>query len=192
MTTLSAQSTQVPQNIQRRVQEKVAQMNDYISLIGSKKRNLDYRQKRIQPCLNLFIGCGNAYTEYISETRTTQRDGVKMQTTSTRRKNAKPTEQLMRNYLPRLANLNYTDVQITSTSFNEIKVSNLKRISDNEWQCTAYYEQVFKGYKDGRPVYGDKTNKHIVCHVFLEETDEGSEFVIRLGDVEATDTEVIR
>ncbi|MBO6117193.1 MAG: hypothetical protein J6P44_01475 [Bacteroidales bacterium] len=190
--TLNAQNNSLSENAKIRVRQKVAQMNDYISIIGSKKFTIGDRQYHIPKCLNLFVARGQAYEEYIDDYQTKRREGVLMQTTSTKRKGADPNDQLMRNYLPRLANLRYQNVDISSTKWTDIQVSNIKHIEGNYYQATAYYEQTFIATNDGRYIYGDKTKKHIVCHIFLEESDAGVEWRILLGDVEASDTEIIR
>lgn len=175
--------------IRKRVAERVRLMNDYISYMANKKNNYDTRQYYRNKALPLFIGKGYSYVQ-----DGVKREGVLMQTTSTNRPNQPANTQLMRVYFSRLIDLRYSDVVITSTKAENIKVSDLKKIGRNEegnyiYECTCQYEQYFYGYRDGRLIYKDKTTKRISCQIELEETEDGMETVIRLGDVEAICTE---
>lgn len=173
--------------LRRRAAEKVAQFNDYVAFIGSKKKPMATRQAYRTRALNLFCGRGNAYTEYLDNNTSVEREGVSMQTTSVNRP-GRPTTSLMRDYLTRLSRLNYTDVQISSTDIANIQVSNLQKVDDNLYVCTCYFEQAFTGYRDGVPVYKDITRKRIKCYVYQEETVDGTEYIVLLGDATATDT----
>lgn len=83
----------------------------------------------------------------------------------------------------------YTDVKISSTEVANMKVSDLKQIGTNLYMCTCQYTQRFVGCRDGIPVYTDKTTKTINCYIEKEETEDGTEYVIMLGDVYANYTE---
>lgn len=163
------------ENAQRRCAEKVAQFQDYVSFIGSKKKNLDNRRYYKTKALNLHIGKGDQYTE-----NGENKDGVMMQTSS--KKTKKITNTLTRDYLEHLIGLKYSDVKILSSEVCDIKVSNLQQIDDNLYVCTCQYDQKFIGYKDGRPIYQDITTKHIKCYVTLISTEVGNEFIVLLGD----------
>lgn len=67
----------------------------------------------------------------------------------------------MKDYFTGLVNLRYSKVDIQSTKVHEIEVSELQKIDDNKFVCTAYFEQIFVGYRDGRPVYKDRTRKKL-------------------------------
>lgn len=177
-------------SVKVRVAERVQLMNDYISYMADKKNVYNTRQYYLKKTLPLFIGKGY---KYISDG--IEKEGVIMQTTSTNRA-GKVTIQLIREYFSKLINLKYSDVKITSTKAADIKVSDLKKIGKDEdgkyiYECTCEYEQYFYGYRDGKLIYRDKTTKSISCRIEVEETEDGLETVIRLGDVEAKCTEKI-
>lgn len=177
-------------SVKLRVAEKVQLMNDYISYMGDKKNKDETRLYYRKKALPLFIGKGY---KYVSDG--IEREGVMMQTTSTNR-GGKVTTQLIRDYFSRLIDLRYSDVKITSTKAENIKVSDLKKIGRDEngnyiYECTCEYEQFFFGYRDGALVYRDKTTKRISCRIEVEETEDGLETIIRLGDVEAICTEKV-
>lgn len=190
VSTISAQqlTAQQKEAMGRRAAQKVGQMNDYISQMAkkkarglSKKEDLDNRLYIKEKALNLFIGRGYDYDE-----NGVSKKGVYMQTTSLR--NPTPISTLIRDYFQRVINLKYSDVDITATEIAEIKVSNMNRIDDNTWVCTCEYDQAFVGYRDGRAVYKDITTKRIKCYLKVEQTANGDELIVLLGDVDAIKT----
>ena len=178
---VSAQTISQEEMIQKRAAEKVAQMNDYISFMADKKKTVDNRRYYKTKALNLFVGKGYSYEE-----NGVEKDGVMMEITSVNRKSV--THKLMRQYFENLINLNYTNVKIESTEIAKIKVSNLQQIDEDLYVCTCQYDQAFVGYRDGRPIYKDITTKRIKCYVKVEDTEDGQEFIIMLGDVTALNT----
>lgn len=165
----------------RRAKEKVAQMNDYISFMASKKKSTETRKWYKEKALNLFIGKGYDYEE-----NDERKEGVMMEVTSKRR--VEPRKIFMRDYFDNVIRLRYSDVEISSTDIPHIKATKLKKIGDNLYECTCQYTQVFRAYKDGRLAYIDTTVKRIKCYVFKEDTEDGAEFIVLLGDVSAIDT----
>lgn len=164
--------------------EKTAQMNDFISYMANKNKKYEMRLEKKENALHLFLGNGFKYKEFGE-----YKEGVMMQITS-KRTNEVTSTPLIRKYFQNLiGKLNfYTDVNISSTEVAGIKVGKLRRIDTNEWICTCQYDQVFEGIRDGRLIYRDITTKYVECHVFVEKTELGDEFVVKLGDVYAIDT----
>lgn len=177
-----AQTVQEQQVLQR-VKEKVKLMNDYISDMADKSNSVESRRYFRKKALPLFIGKGYEYEE-----NGITKGGVLMQTTSVNRGGSVKSD-LLRNYFSRLIELKYSDVIITSTEIADMKVSDLKKVDENLYMCTCQYVQYFRGYRDGRYTYGDKTTKRIVCYVETEYTEDGLEYMIMLGDVECLCTE---
>lgn len=167
--------------MKQRAQQKVAQMNDNISFMADKSKSLDTRNYYRGKALNLFIEKGEPFEE-----EGIHNTGVKMETTSIYRKN--PSRRLMKDYFTGLVNLRYSKVNIQSTKINEIQISDLQKVDDNKYVCTAYYEQVFVGYRDGKPIYKDRTRKKVKVYILSEETIDGEEFIVLLGDVTALET----
>jgi len=173
-----------------RAQQKVKQMTNYIEYMASKEESYEDRMEYRTLALNLFIGHGEPYT-----LNDATRRGVYMQITSKLRK--KPRERLMKDYFTGLINMRYSKVTIESTDIKDIKVSDLKKVGEHEYECTCTFVQAFCGYRDGRPVYKDITKKRVTCHVLEEETvtvtETGDikteyEYIVLLGDVEALET----
>ena len=176
--------------IARRAQQKVKQMTDYVAYMANKEKPIEDRKEYRIAALNLFIGHGEPYI-----VNGASREGVYMQITSKYRK--KPTQRLMKDYFTGLINMRYSKVVIESSDIADIKVSELKKVADHEYECTCTFVQAFCGYRDGKPVYKDITKKRVTCRIIEEETvnitDSGDikteyEYVVLLGDVEALET----
>lgn len=181
VTAFAQSDASISELMKQRAQQKVAQMNDNISFMADKSKSLDTRNYYKRRALNLFIEKGEPYEE-----EGIHNTGVKMETTSIYRK--KPSRRLMKDYFTGLVNLRYSKVDIQSTKVHEIEVSNLQKIDDNKYVCTAYFEQVFVGYREGYPVYKDRTRKKVKVYILAEETIDGQEFIVLLGDVTALET----
>lgn len=167
--------------IRLRAAQRVGQMCDYISLMANPKEDLDARRYYKTAALNLFIERGEQYEE---DGR--YKKGVLMEVTSVNRKPAYP--KLIKTYFEGLMQLKYDVVQISTTEIAEMEVSKLRQIGDNKYVCTCYFEQAFCGYRDGKPIYKDITRKRVKCYVMVEQTEDGEELIILLGDVTALDT----
>lgn len=190
MASLTYAQSNVEDLIAKRAQQKVKQMTNYVEYMANKDESLEDRKEYRTLALNLFIGHGKPYT-----LNDTTRKGVYMQITSKYRK--KPTERLMKDYFTGLINMRYNKVVIESTDVKDIKVSELRKVGENEFECTCTFVQAFCGYRDGRPVYKDITKKRVTCHIFGEETVKvmangeiktSYEYIVLLGDVEALET----
>lgn len=172
----------VDEQIKRTAAQRVAQMNDYISFMADKSNDLETRQYYKKQALNLFAGRGYNYEE-----NGVNKEGVRMEITSVN--NTRPRSKLMRVYFNGLINLTYQKVSIQSTELASIKVSNLQKVDNNMYVCTCYFDQVFVGYMDGRPVYKDITRKKVKCYIEVQDVEGGpQEYVVLLGDVQAIDT----
>ena len=131
--------------------------------------------------LNLFVAKGESY-----EIDGNIRKGVIMETTSLYRKN--PLKRLMKDYFDGVINYKYSTVEISKNKWYEIKVSDLILVDNNLYKCTACFEQTFEGRLDGRTVYKDKTKKDVEVFIEIEETMDGYDYIIKLGDVTAKET----
>lgn len=170
--------------LKKRCAEKVFQMCDYIEYMANPEYKINNRKYKRGAALKLFVGQGNSYEE-----NGRMRAGVTMEVTSVNRRN--PYSYLMKTYFTNLINrLNYSKVVMQTTDVAAMKVSELQPISDDTYVCTVYFEQSFCGYREGsRPVYRDTTHKRVKCYVTVDQTEDGEEFIVLLGDVTATDTQ---
>ena len=166
----------------RRVQEVVAQLGDYLNYMADKNNSLKSRQYYRKKALKLFIGNGEPYT-----IGSRHFPAVSMQTTSLR--NRTPKTQPMAEYFTHLINLRYEQVSLETTEVAQIKVSDLRKIDDDTYVCTANFEQWFVGKRREGGYYKDKTNKSVQVYVKVEDTIDNPEYIILLGNITATHTE---
>lgn len=159
----------------------VAQMNDNISFMADKSKDFDTRMYYRELALKLFVENGEPYEE-----EGIWKKGVMMEVTSVYRN--RPTRRLIKDYFMGLIKLRYSKVDIQSTKVHEIRVSDLQKVDENKYVCTAYFEQTFVGYRDGVPIYKDRTMKKVKVYILAEETIDGQEFIVRLGDITALET----
>ena len=170
-----------------RAVQKVKQLADYITYMADKEKPIEDRKEYRQAALNLFIGQGKSYI-----VNGAPREGVYMLITSKHRKRA--VQRLMKDYFTGLINMRYSKVVIESSEITDIKVSELKKVADHEYECTCTFVQAFCGFHDGKPIYKKIPHKRVTCRIFEEGTvkvadssdiETGYEYVVLLGDVEA-------
>ena len=193
VSSIKAQSEQLKNEMRAQAAIKVDVLNGFIKDIASKNESLEYRMYYRDQALKLFVNDGEAYKIYIKNSQGNEevkmRDGVMMEVTSVNR--AKSKSYLFKTYLYNLAHLKYDEVYIESTDVANIKVSDMYKVNDNLYTCTCFFKQAFVGYRDGRPVYKDITEKKVECWIRLEWVagEAMPDYVIMLGDVAALGTE---
>lgn len=187
VTTVSTYGQNAENMLRRRAAEKVGQFGDYLKFIANPQKSQKARNYYRLAALNLFISKGESYYEIDENDERIYKEGVMMEVTSVNRKGS--TKNPVRKYLQNLMAMKaYTRVDISTTEVSEIQVSKLRPISENQYVCTCYFEQAFCGYSDGKPIYKDITRKKIDCYVIVEDTEEGQEYIVLLGDVTALET----
>lgn len=190
---VNAQTEQQKNEMRAQAAIKVDVLNGFIKDIARKEEPLEYRMYYKEQALKLFINNGNSYKIRIKnskgEEEVTTREGVMMEVTSVNR--STPRRYLFKTYLNNLAHLKYDEVYIESTDVASIKVSDMYKIDDNLYTCTCFFKQAFVGYRDGRPVYRDITEKKVECWIRMEWVagEAKPDYVIMLGDVTALDTQ---
>ena len=179
--------------IAERAREEVGQFTDYLKEIADKKIERKTRLYYKDIALKLFVGEGKAWVEEILNSEGTRvvdrvnRKAVTMGVTSLR--NPKPRKKTMADYLLGLAEIRYNAVTIETTDWHDMRVSEVRKVGDDKYECTVYFEQVFtsKG-PDNIPGYSDRTKKKVTCYIDLVQTDDGLEILVQLGDVTAYET----
>jgi hypothetical protein len=176
--------------------QQVAQFTDCLSFIVDKEQTAKNRNEFREDALKLFIGQGKVYYDNVLD-----KDGniidkrphkpVTMEVTSLR--NPKPKKKTVAEYLLNLVNLanqkTYRSVSITSTQWHDMKVSQVRKIAEDQYVCDVYFEQIFESRGlENRLIYTDKTTKRVTVYIKILHTDYGDEFVILLGDIQATET----
>lgn len=182
--------------IAERAREEVGQFTNYLTDIADKKIERKTRLYYKDVALKLFVGEGQAWVEEILNSEGTRvvdrvnRKAVTMGVTSLR--NPKPRLKPMADYLLGLAEIRYNAVTIQTTDWHDMRVSEVRKIGEDKYECTVYFEQVFtsKG-PDNIPGYSDRTKKKVTCYIDLVQTDDGLEILVQLGDVTAYETRKI-
>ena len=182
--------------IAERAREEVGQFTDYLKEIADKKIERKTRLYYKDIALKLFVGEGKAWVEEILNSEGTRvvdrvnRKAVTMGVTSLR--NPKPRKKPMADYLLGLAEIRYNAVTIETTDWHDMRVSEVRKVGDDKYECTVYFEQVFtsKG-PDNIPGYSDRKKKKVTCYIDLVQTDDGLEILVQLGDVTAYETRKI-
>lgn len=169
-----------------RIVQKVNQLIDYINYMADKNIPIEDRLEYRQAALNLFIGQGESYIVNGSPS------GVYILITSKYCK--KPVVMLMKDYFTGLVNQRYSKVNIVSVEVvDDIKVSELKKVGEKEYECTCTISSAFRGFHVGKPVYKKIPNKRVTYRIFKEKTIHISpsgqinevEYAVGLGNVEA-------
>lgn len=173
-------------NATKAASQKVKQLANYIEYMANKNKPYEDRKGYRTLALNLFIERGDSFIQ-----NDEMRKGCIIQITTKYRK--KPTERLMKDYFKGLINMKYSKVNIESVNIAEIKVSDLKKVDEHQYECTCYFTMAFCGYRDGHSLYKDITRVCVVCHISESEitgiTDNGQpiyENIVLLGDVVAS------
>lgn len=182
--------------ISRRARQEVNLFTDYLSNIVIKSVKPNYRRDKMNDALKLFVGKGEVYYTYVLDVNgnpidTIKHDPVKMQVTSLRDK--APRNLILKEYLCKLVEQankkNSISVTIKTTKWQNMKASEIRKLEDGKYVLDVYFEQTYIRSTRERLIYADKTTKRVTCYIDIIETDLGTEFIVRLGDIEATDTQ---
>ena len=175
--------------LQIRVKQKIEDFQMHLGTIASKAGVSEAsKDAATTSALELFIGKGKSY-EYTDDYGNRRlHDPVMMQTSNRYRKYP---PKLMTQYLKSLRNLTYTKVVIEAA--DAVRVDNIFETPDGKYEAIAYFSQKFCGYKDGKLVYNDVTEKKVKIYVEKEviPTPTGTEQVIwqvLLGDIYVVST----
>lgn len=183
-------SVEEKQELQLRAKQKIEDFQDELSTIASRNVSVANKNAAKKAALNLFIGKGETYMFTDDYGNRVQHDPVKMQISSKR--TGRVNTRLMKNYLNSLANMTqYTKVDIESADV--VRVDNIRETGDGKYEAVAYFSQKFCGYRDGRLVYTDVTEKKVKIYVEKETVPmpDGNQQVIwqvLLGDIYVLDT----
>jgi hypothetical protein len=119
--------------------QKTNQLNIYLKVICDKAANFEEINKAIDQSVGLFVD-ENA----VIETSSVNRNDIK--------------RYKIRNYLSHIKLVNYDKIEIEWT--NVQYVSDVKLAPDGNYYGVVSFEQVFRGYRDGKLIYQDLTRKN--------------------------------
>lgn len=150
---------------------KTNQLNEYLKVLCNKTSDYDERNKAVDLAVTLFIN-----------------EDATVQTSSLNSDNR--TTYKIKKYLQTIKLYNYDKVDIEWTKIQY--VSNLKKGPDGNYYGTISFEQVFRGYIDGKVAYEDLTVKtgEVVLKAYQKMVNGGSteEWDVLLGDISVKST----
>lgn len=99
-----------------------------------------------------------------------------------------PRSILLKSYLNNLRYTRYDTVKIEQAG--AVRVDNIYQTGPGQYEAVAYFCQDFYGYRDGRVIYNDTTEKAVRVHIRAIESPEIGEVVWEayLGDIKVIST----
>jgi hypothetical protein len=155
-----------------RAKISVIHFQDYLSLLGSKKKNAETKAFYKEEALKLFKNTGKDVTMEISAL--------------TGGKESRRRLPLIV-YLDNLIKSRYAEIKITFA--DTWYVSNFHKINENQYRATATIFQRFEGYDaEGKAKYVDITKKTI--EIIIEKVTDlyGERWTVLLGDISVAET----
>ena len=124
---------------EKKALQKTNQLNIYLKVICDKSANYEEINKAIDQSVGLFVD-----------------ENAMIETSSVNRNDVKRYK--IRSYLSHIKLVNYDKIEIEWT--NVQYVSDLKQGPDGNYYGVVSFEQVFRGYRDGKLIYQDVTRKN--------------------------------
>lgn len=170
------------ENAKRRCAEVVGLFCDYVTEMYHPGNNRDNRMFYKQCAMELFIGDG---VQKININGVNRVPRVEVTNLKSKVKKAYPVSE----YFDHIIRNSYTKVTVLTTDVAEMKVSALKKYSENTYVCTVSFDQYFDAQKGEIMKYRDRTSKKVTCYIKRVRLESGDiEFEVYLGDVTATAT----
>ena len=173
--------------LQNRVKLKVEEFQQYLSDIVNTKLSSEQRKASIKSALALFIGKGEAYSIKNEYGEPVNRKPVRIQISSINNNRTKwlPVSTYLKNQYDNV--LRYGKVEIQSADV--VRVDNIHKTGNGQYQAVAYFCQKYVAYRDGRRVYGpDITGKKVIVYISAIETPFGTVWDAKLEDIYVTST----
>ena len=127
------------EEFEKKALQKTNQLNIYLKVICDKAANYEEINKAIDQSIGLFVD-----------------ENAMIETSSVNRNDVK--RYRIRSYLSHIKLVNYDKIEIEWT--NVQYVSDVKQAPDGNYYGVVSFEQVFRGYRDGKLIYQDVTRKN--------------------------------
>jgi hypothetical protein len=179
------------EELQIRTKQKIEDLQGHLSTIASRSVSPALKDIATRSALKLFIAKGDSYYYEDAYRKRTLHDPVIMQVSSKYR--ATPINRPMKQYLNSLRNMTrYSKVVIENADV--VRVDNIRETAEGKYEAVAYFCQKFCGYRDGKLIYNDVTEKKVKVYVEREEVamPDGETQVIwlvLLGDIYVVSTQ---
>lgn len=175
-------------DISIRVQETVGNLTDCISAMAAPDVQNADRFKFKESAILLFAGQGKPYTYAGVYHNPASMEVTYLNTVGRVSKSTKPMTDYFANLIRLATSGRYTSCEITFTDVYDMKVSSLRQLPDGTYTCSVTYVQYTNNQRKDGSAYIDETEKTITCYIEVDDTINGKEFVVRLGDVKANET----
>lgn len=156
---------------------KLKQLQDYIEYMANPQQKVNNRRYYRTAALNLFVGQGNSY-----EKDGLIYDGVTVSVYSANGSSCKKylVKQFLSNLINRLDHPKYT----INREVISLDVCEFRPISDDLYISDVYVSlSTCYAHHNGKPLYKDITRKRINWYVKVEQTEDGDEYEVLLGDI---------
>lgn len=165
---------EVRESINQQCIHKVKAFTNHLSKIATKVEADSIKDYHIEACMDLFIGHGHD-TKDEEGNVVIPAPRIEVASKSTNKKNT----YLIRKYLERLKNLEYTRI-VFKTSRCYLAEGGIKKLNDSRYTATVSFYQVFVGYNGELEAYRDKTQKSVKIIITR---DSSGRFDVLLGDI---------
>lgn len=166
------------ERLKRSYGETLRRLRDYIEYMSNPQQKVNNRRFYRTAALNLFVGQGNSYEKdgLIS-------DGVTVSVYSANGSSCKKflVKQFLSNLIKRMDHPKYT---VIGEDIYSLNVCEFRPLSNDLYVSDVYVSlTTCCGSRDGRTEYKDITRKHLKWYVKVEQTEDGDEYEVLLGDI---------
>lgn len=182
-------SVEQKESIAAQTLQRISEFQERLSVVGNKSAAPELRSLMADSLLQLCIGEGDAY-DYYDETLDQRIHcpgvtlGISNGTSHKRQRLKTYVQKVCKGLMP------YNSFSIGSTSI--LAISEIHPVNDH-YECIAYFQQNFDGFKDGQTHWSGATVRKIRCVVqHITQTATDSDFVVKLGDIEVLNPPKVR
>ena len=164
-------------------QERIDAFQMGLEIIADKRQDAEIKDHYIKTIPEMFMGNGEPWTDNNGG----KHDTVKMQVSSLSNGKITTSNIPLKQYLNRLRNLPYTNVEIKKAK--TCLISNLYKVSDNLYMGTCTFFQYFTGQSGEVLVYRDYTQKDVDVYIQrIEDGSLGTYWDMKFGDINVSET----
>lgn len=168
-------------------QERIDAFQMGLEIIADKKQDTEVRQHYINTLPDMFMGCGEQWTDVNGQ----KHPAVKMQVSVIRYNQTIDTHDVpLKQYLKNLRDLKWTSVKITKAK--TCLISNFYKRSDNLYEATATFFQYYEAQSGEAVVYKDFTQKEVKIYISrVEDGQLGTYWDMKFGDINVSEIKKI-
>lgn len=157
--------------------DKLKRLQDYIEYMANPQQKVNNRRYYRTAALNLFVGQGNSY-----EKDGLICDGVTVSVYSANGSSCK--KYLVKQFLSNLINRQDYPKYTINREVISLDVCEFRPISDDLYISDVYVSlSTCYDHHNGKPLYKDITRKRINWYVKVDQTEDGEEYEVLLGDI---------